>query len=336
MLIKTKGIAQLLQLQELEALLLLVEAACTASHFSLAVEALRMGSFTSAPRIANEDLQDNEIEFPTRLSRDELLERCRREQRHAAVKRAFRRIPNTNSTAADDRWNVMSKSCGEAVSSPDHLRVLQWNVLSQALGQLTDNFACCPEEALEWSSRRYQMLEEIIEYCPDIICLQEVDHFRFLSSALTSQGYTGIFVPKPDSPCIYIKGNNGPDGCAIFYRTNKFEQLGVAHSRVLEVWGVQSNQVAVLVNLRMRDTGREVSVATTHLKARKGALLSTLRDEQGKDLLRFLNTNTQGRPLVLGGDFNAEPSEPVYMTLLGHQALGLSSAYASANDGLEP
>ena len=26
------------------------------------------------------------------------------------------------------------------------------------------------------------------------------------------------FVPKPDSPCIYMEGNTGPDGCAIFYR----------------------------------------------------------------------------------------------------------------------
>ncbi|KAF4521045.1 hypothetical protein B566_EDAN008117, partial [Ephemera danica] len=48
LLIKTKGIAQLLQLQELEALLLLVEAACTTSHFSLAVEALR--SLNTMPR----------------------------------------------------------------------------------------------------------------------------------------------------------------------------------------------------------------------------------------------------------------------------------------------
>lgn len=35
-----------------------------------------------------------------------------------------------------------------------------------------DNFVSCPQEALEWNSRRYHIVEEIVEYCPDVICLQ--------------------------------------------------------------------------------------------------------------------------------------------------------------------
>lgn len=58
------------------------------------VTCCRMGSFTSAPKIANDDAQDSEVVFPARLSRDELLQRCHSEQRHAAVKRAFRRVSN--------------------------------------------------------------------------------------------------------------------------------------------------------------------------------------------------------------------------------------------------
>ena len=45
-----------------------------------------------------------------------------------------------------------------------------------------------------------------------------MDHFDFLSRGLKSIGYTGKFIPKPDSPCIYLQGNNGPDGCAIFVK----------------------------------------------------------------------------------------------------------------------
>jgi hypothetical protein len=41
-----------------------------------------------------------------------------------------------------------------------------------ALGQMNDNFVCCPDEALEWRSRRYHIVEEIVEYCPDVVCLQ--------------------------------------------------------------------------------------------------------------------------------------------------------------------
>jgi nocturnin len=194
------------------------------------------------------------------------------------------------------------------------------------LGTNNDKFVSCPPEALRWETRRWRLLEEILRYQPDLICLQEVDHFRLLSRALASVGYSGRFVPKPDSPCIYLEENNGPDGCAIFVRDDQFEILGEA-KRVLEVWKVASNQVVLLLNLRHRATGREVAVATTHLKARNGALLSTLRNEQGKDLLAFLSEAAEGRPLVLSGDFNADPAEPVYQTLTNASGLGLRSAY---------
>lgn len=69
-----------------------------------------------------------------------------------------------------------------------------------------------------------------------------MDHYQFLSRALRTQGYAGTYFPKPDSPCIYIKGNNGPDGCALFYRADAFELIRV-ETRIVEVWRVQSNQV---------------------------------------------------------------------------------------------
>lgn len=144
---------------------------------------------------------------------------------------------------------------------------------------------------------------------------------------LSTQGYDGVFFPKPDSPCLYIEENNGPDGCAIFYRRSKFEMIQCM-TRVLEVWRVQSNQVAIAAMLRVRESGYEFCLGTTHLKARHGALLSKLRNEQGKDLLRFIKDVAQGRPILLSGDFNAEPIEPVYGTILNNKDLGLTSAYA--------
>ena len=71
--------------------------------------------------------------------------------------------------------------------------------------------------------------------------------------------------------------------------------------------------------LRSKSTGQEVCVATTHLKARSGALLITLRNEQGKDLLEFIadkmGSERRSVPVILTGDFNAEPAEPVYSTV---------------------
>lgn len=98
---------------------------------------------------------------------------------------------------------------------------------------------------------------------------------------LATISYEGIFFPKPDSPCLYITKNNGPDGCAIFFKKHKFDLVNF-DTRVLEVWRIQSNQVTIAANLRIIETGNEICVCTTHLKARNGALLAKLRNEQGK------------------------------------------------------
>lgn len=199
-----------------------------------------------------------------------------------------------------------------------------------ALGQHNDGFIKCPNEALTWDYRKFLIVEEILQHQPDIICLQEVDHYSFLEKVLGSVDYNGFFYPKPDSPCLYIEDNNGPDGCVIFYKKDKFEVLNFV-KRILEVWGVLSNQVAIVVSLKNKETGKEFCVATTHLKARNGALLSKLRNEQGNDLLKFVKNVCGDLPVIMCGDFNAEPTEPIYKTILSYEPLQLSSAYADIN-----
>ncbi|VTJ86497.1 Hypothetical predicted protein, partial [Marmota monax] len=58
-------------------------------------------------------------------------------------------------------------------SSHPPLRVMQWNTLSQALGEGKDNFVQCPVEALKWEERKCLILEEILAYQQGILCLQE-------------------------------------------------------------------------------------------------------------------------------------------------------------------
>ena len=79
----------------------------------------------------------------------------------------------------------------EATAGRATVRVLQWNHLSQTLGTKGDIFVECPAAALSWSGRRWRILEELVRHQPDIICLQEVDHFHTLERALGSIGYLG-------------------------------------------------------------------------------------------------------------------------------------------------
>ncbi|XP_030644020.1 LOW QUALITY PROTEIN: nocturnin [Chanos chanos] len=212
------------------------------------------------------------------------------------------------------------------------IRIMQWNILAQALGEGMDSFVRCPLEALNWAERKYLILEEILTYQPDILCLQEVDHyFDTFQPVLASLGYQSSFCPKPWSPCLDVENNNGPDGCALFFRRERFQLLNVSHLR-LSAMMIKTNQVAIVVTLRCRATGRVFCVAVTHLKARSG--WEVLRSAQGSDLLRNLQNITRaastetkcGIPLLVCGDFNADPSEDVYRHF-ATSSLGLDSAY---------
>lgn len=76
------------------------------------------------------------------------------------------------------------------------------------------------------------------------------------------------------------------------------------------------------LNLRHINTNEEICVVSTHLKARQGALLTRIRDEQTRDLLTFVDRVRNGRPLIICGDFNGEPGEPFYKTMYNYQDIG--------------
>lgn len=204
--------------------------------------------------------------------------------------------------------------------------------LCPALGEGKDGFIRCPLEALNWQERKYLILEEILTYRPDVLCLQEVDHyFDTFQPIMASLGYHGTFLAKPWSPCLDVERNNGPDGCALFFRHSRFSLQATAQLR-LSAMMLPTNQVAIAQTLSCRATGRRLCVAVTHLKARSG--WERLRSAQGADFLQKLQGITskddgQGGgllPLVVCGDFNAEPTEDVYRRF-SSSPLGLNSAY---------
>ncbi|XP_061581896.1 nocturnin isoform X2 [Cololabis saira] len=278
-------------------------------------------SLTSAPSAQPEPYRE---ESPDRdvseVDPDQLLREC---------EEALRRRP-----ARPHRDLVFPNATVPYKHNPS-IRVMQWNILAQALGEGRDGFVRCPLEALNWHERKYLILEEILTYRPDILCLQEVDHYYdTFQPVMAGLGYQGSFLAKPWSPCLDVEQNNGPDGCALFYRRSRFTLQSTAHLR-LSAMMLPTNQVAIVQTLGCQLTGRRLCVAVTHLKARSG--WERLRSAQGADLLQSLQTITsrgggQGAaataatPLIVCGDFNAEPSEDVYRRF-SSSPLGLSSVY---------
>lgn len=65
---------------------------------------------------------------------------------------------------------------------------------------------------------------EILQYAPDIITMQEVDHFDdYFFPELNMLGYVGLFAPKPLSACLVV--SNSSDGCAIFVNENRLRLI---------------------------------------------------------------------------------------------------------------
>ncbi|XP_022108070.1 nocturnin-like isoform X2 [Acanthaster planci] len=261
-----------------------------------------------------------------KLTSQQLLKHCIDAQNNqpSLLKRSFRSLLGDTVDRAEGRDNTS-------------IRIMQWNVLADALSKGADNFIKCPREALEWDTRRVSCLREILTYDPDVICLQEVDHFHdFFKVQLERVGYKGVFKAKPDSPCLDCLSNNGPDGCAVFYKLEKFSLVN-SMCPVLEVkdggstW--PTNQVAVLLRLKCKAVEdhheKELVVGTTHLKAK--ASWHQLRHLQGLNLLEVLQQQAGGCPLILSGDFNAEPSENVYKAFEASK-MGLDSVYKNLSE----
>lgn len=123
--------------------------------------------------------------------------------------------------------NTLSNNAQEKVIAG--LRIQQFNILADGLSGLRKDmgaFSRASPSFLNWSDRRRRLFVEIAQYDPDIITLQECDHFHdFFLPELEKLGYYGIFAPKPASACLEVSENS--DGCAIFFRRSVFEMMSV-------------------------------------------------------------------------------------------------------------
>jgi CCR4-NOT transcription complex subunit 6 len=115
-------------------------------------------------------------------------------------------------------------------------KVVCYNVLADIYAN-RQIYPYCPTWALAWNYRRNNILRELLSYNSDLLCLQEVqgDHFEnFFQPQLAKHGYEGVFKSKTrdalgDNP-------NAIDGCAIFFRRERFA--------LMEQYSIEFNEAA--------------------------------------------------------------------------------------------
>ncbi|WOL04200.1 carbon catabolite repressor protein [Canna indica] len=103
--------------------------------------------------------------------------------------------------------------------------VLSYNILSEAYAT-TESYSYCPSWALSWPYRRQNLLREIVGYHADILCLQEVryDHFEeFFAPELDKHGYQALYKKRTSE--VYSGNPNAIDGCATFFRRDRFSHV---------------------------------------------------------------------------------------------------------------
>jgi nocturnin len=246
---------------------------------------------------------------------------------------------------------ILSAQRGGQFPTSYHLRFLQFNVLADGLSGLRadlGDFSRLTAHELQWDRRQWKLLFEILQYDPDVVTLQECDHFHDVFLPLLRQaGYDGVFAAKPRSACLEVSTRS--DGCAVFWKTSKVDVHSVrtlvydnqatpstdcnSCSDSKQLLLLPQNQVALLVRCSLRGghaltDSPTILVATTHLKAVKTDSGERLRLSQIKQLLQTIESETHSaqavNAVIIAGDLNSSPTNTVYPFLKAHP-LGLRS-----------
>jgi len=221
--------------------------------------------------------------------------------------------------------------------------VLSYNVLAQQLlEEHTYLYKHVDPDSLDWERRSHRILREVKDAKADVLCLQEVqsDHFNsFFVPRLKHLGFTGIYKKRT---------GNKPDGCAIFYRTSKFnliDTISVEYCKPdVKLLDRDNIGLVALLTPKVKSSGDVpfLCVATTHLLYNPGrhdiklAQLQLLFAEL--DHIAFKSSNGLSHnyhPVILTGDFNLTPDTSIYQFITGgslqYKGLGRGGLKAGAS-----
>ncbi|GMR48413.1 hypothetical protein PMAYCL1PPCAC_18608 [Pristionchus mayeri] len=103
--------------------------------------------------------------------------------------------------------------------------VLCYNVLCDKYATQS-LYSYCPSWALNWEYRKQSIIKEIRNYEADIITLQEVETEQYkmlFKPEMAALGYSSIFQAKSRAKTMNEEDRKYVDGCAIFWKNDKFE-----------------------------------------------------------------------------------------------------------------
>lgn len=167
-----------------------------------------------------------------------------------------------------------------------------------------------PNDSLNaWPHRKAFLLNQIQFYQPDVIGTQEgfLHQLAYLNNGLTSHTYVGV--ARDD-------GKTKGEYTAIFYNKDRFDLLkegtfwlSSTPDTVGLGWDAVCNRTCTYILIKQKDTGQRYWVFNTHFDH----VGKVARAEASKLILEKIKTYaSDNEPIILLGDFNVEPTDPVY------------------------
>eukprot|EP00958_Prasinococcus_capsulatus_P009595 scaffold930_cov408-Prasinococcus_capsulatus_cf.AAC.8 len=213
--------------------------------------------------------------------------------------------------------------------------VMSYNILAQKnINKHRHLYPSVSPHILSWNYRMDTFVSEVRHLMPDVLCLQEVDHFKDIEVRLGRLGYSGSFLQRTGG-C--------DDGCAIFFKSAMFslqQQVPIRFNAL----GLRDN-VALICVLQRKSPGGDAEfgperliVSNTHIlfNPRRGEIkLAQVRTllmavhrlkEQCEKPCKHSGTQGIGRRThaIVVGDWNCSPSSPLYR-YIRHGTLDLST-----------
>lgn len=189
-----------------------------------------------------------------------------------------------------------------------------------------------PQYILDWEWRKKRLFVEFGLWSADIMCLQEVDRFNDLEEELAIRGYAGIWK---------MRTGNAVDGCAIFWRTNRFQLRHKEHIEFNKL-GLRDNvaQICVLESRKQNPAEKPSTPSDDSYGQSRGVnrivicnihvLYNPRRGEMKLGQVRQLldrayavSRTWNDAPVIVCGDFNCTPKSHLYK-FISNQKLSLS------------
>jgi endonuclease/exonuclease/phosphatase family metal-dependent hydrolase len=189
----------------------------------------------------------------------------------------------------------------------------------------------------QWKNRSEKVVSLIKKYNPDLLGVQEALHNQMMDLQKGLPDYAFIGGGRDD-------GKEKGEYSAIFYKKDKFEVIKEKTlwlSETPEVpgsksWDAAITRVVTFAVLKDKASGKSFIYANTHFdhigkEARKNSasLIKTFLREFIAEA--SLEKTKKEIPVLVSGDFNSEPTDEPYLTMINGKDLALSDARPATN-----